>query len=210
MSRRVAILISGRGSNMLAILDAADAQGWDVDFCLVLSNRPKAAGLSVAAERGVPTQVLNHRTFGPQGRDLFDAALADRLAAAGADWVVLAGFMRILGPAFVGRFEGRILNIHPSLLPEFPGLHTHRRVLEAGHAEHGCTVHLVDDSLDGGPILAQARVPVLPTDDEETLAARVLVREHEIYPAVVRAALEGRLNPAPPLQRPQPTPEASP
>ncbi len=208
MTPRVAILISGRGSNMTAILDAAEREGWDAEFCLVLSNRPRAAGLQVAADRGVPTDVVSHRRFPPDQRALFDAAVADRLEAAGADWVVLAGFMRILGPRFTDRFAGRVLNIHPSLLPHFPGLHTHERVLAAGHAEHGCTVHLVDDSLDGGPILGQARVPVLPGDDPDTLAARVLVQEHVLYPAIVKAAIEGRLQPIP-NPRPQAAPEAS-
>ncbi len=194
MTARIAILISGRGSNMTAILDAAREQGWDADFCLVLSNKPGVAGLDAARERGVPTDVLSHRSFGRGGRDRFDAALADRLELAGADWVVLAGFMRILGPNFVGRFAGRILNIHPSLLPKHRGLHTHERALDAGDAVHGCTVHLVDLSLDGGPILGQVEVPVLPDDDADALAARVLKQEHQLYPAVVRAAAEGRLS----------------
>lgn len=193
MTARIAILISGRGSNMTAILDAARDQAWDAEFCLVLSNRPDAGGLETARERGVPTDVISHRAFGRGGRDRFDAAVADRLEQAGADWVVLAGFMRVLGPDLVDRFEGRILNIHPSLLPRHRGLHTHDRVLQAGEAVHGCTVHLVDLSLDGGPILSQVEVPVLPDDDADTLAARVLVEEHRLYPAVVRAAAEGRL-----------------
>ena len=151
MTARVAILISGRGSNMLAILDSAEAEGWDVEFSLVLSNRPGAAGLDLAAARGVPTDVVNHRSFGRGQRHLFDAALAQRVLDSGADWVVLAGFMRILGNEFLRHFEGRVLNIHPSLLPRFPGLDTHRRALEAGEALHGCTVHRVDASLDGGP-----------------------------------------------------------
>ncbi len=187
---RVAVLISGRGSNMLAIVDAARDEGWDVDF-LVLANRKRAPGLAAARERGIATDVLSHRRFEDRGD--FDAALAARVREFGADWVVLAGFMRILGPRFVSRFPGRILNIHPSLLPKYPGLHTHRRVLEAGDAEHGCTIHLVDDTLDGGPVLRQARVPVLPGDDEGSLAARVLVQEHRLFPAAVRDAIEGRI-----------------
>ena len=202
MTSRIAILISGRGSNMTAILDAAAEQRWEAEVCLVLSNKPGVAGLDAARERGVATDVLSHRAFGRGGRDRFDAALADRLEQAGADWVVLAGFMRILGPNFVSRFEGRILNIHPSLLPKHRGLHTHERALEAGDAVHGCTVHLVDLSLDGGPILGQVEVPVLPGDDADALAARVLVEEHRLYPAVVRAAAEGRLSTAFP-PRPQ-------
>ena len=204
MTPRVAILISGRGSNMTAILAAAREQAWDVEFCLVLANRPDAAGIEAARARGVPTEVLDHRSFGRGGRDRFDAALARRLQEAGADWVVLAGFMRILGPAVVEHFGGRILNIHPSLLPRFRGLHTHQRALDAGAAVHGCTVHLVDQSLDGGPILAQARVPVLPGDDADRLAARVLKEEHLLYPEVVRAAAAGRLLAAYP-PRPQST-----
>jgi len=193
MTARIAILLSGRGSNMVAILDAAEQQGWDAEICLVLSNKAAAAGLTLAADRGIPTAVIDHRSFGRGNRHLFDAALAARLTEAGADWVVLAGFMRILGSHFVAPFAGRILNIHPSLLPKYPGLHTHERALEAGDAVHGCTVHLVDDSLDGGPILAQAEVPVRGDDDADSLAGRVLIEEHRLYPAVVRAAIEGRL-----------------
>lgn len=193
MTARVAILISGRGSNMRAILDAADQQGWDVDFCLVLSNKANAGGLKLAADRGIPTDVLDHRTFGRGNRHLFDAALAERLQAVEADWVVLAGFMRILGSNFVGPFAGRILNIHPSLLPKYPGLHTHERAIAAGDTVAGCSVHLVDDSLDGGPVLGQAKVPIIDGDDADSLAARVLIEEHRLYPAVVRAAVEGRL-----------------
>jgi phosphoribosylglycinamide formyltransferase 1 len=202
MTARVAILISGRGSNMAAILRAADEQSWDVDFCLVLSNRPGAGGLELARSRGIATDVLDHRLYGRGGRDRFDAALAARLEQAGAEWVVLAGFMRILGPGLLDPFAGRVLNIHPSLLPSFRGLHTHERALQAGVAMHGCTVHLVDASLDGGPVLAQAEVPVLPGDDADRLAARVLEQEHRLYPAVVRAAAEGRLQAAYP-SRPQ-------
>ncbi len=188
-----AILISGRGSNMSSILDLAEAEGWLDAVKLVLSNRPAAPGLDLAGGRGVATDVLNHRSFGRGNRAAFDAALAERLLAAKVRWVVLAGFMRILGADFVSPFAGRILNIHPSLLPRHPGLHTHQRALDAGDSEHGCTVHLVDDTLDGGPILAQARVPVLPGDDADALAARVLVQEHRLYPAVVRSAVRGSL-----------------
>lgn len=189
-----AILISGRGSNMSSILDLAEQGGWRDAIRLVLSNRPGAAGLELAAARGVATDVLDHRSFGRGNRSAFDAALAERLLDAGVRWVILAGFMRILGAEFVRPFAGRILNIHPSLLPRHPGLHTHQRALDAGDTEHGCTVHLVDDTLDGGPILAQAPVPVLDGDDAERLSARVLVQEHRLYPAVVRSALRGTLS----------------
>ena len=209
MTTRVAILISGRGSNMAAILRAADDQAWDAEFCLVLSNRAGAAGLELARSRGIPTGVLDHRRFGRGGRARFDAALALRLEEAGADWIVLAGFMRVLGPGVLEPFAGRVLNIHPSLLPRFRGLHTHERALEAGVPVHGCTVHLVDQSLDGGPILAQVEVPVLPGDDADRLSARVLVEEHRLYPAVVRAAVEGRLLAAYPPRPQSPTPEHS-
>jgi phosphoribosylglycinamide formyltransferase-1 len=178
---------------MAAILESADREDWDVEFCLVLSNRPAAPGLELAAARGIPTDVLDHRSFGRGGRELFDAALAARLREARADWVVLAGFMRILGANVLEPFAGRILNIHPSLLPKFPGLRTHERAIEAREAVHGCTVHLVDDSLDGGPILDQTVVAVWEDDDADSLAARVLIEEHRLYPAVVRAAVEGRL-----------------
>ena len=201
MTARVAILISGRGSNMAAILTTATEQAWDVDFCLVLSNKASAGGLEVARARGIPTDVLDHRSFGRGGRDRFDAALAHRLQEAKADWVVLAGFMRVLGPGFLDPFAGRVLNIHPSLLPRHRGLHTHQRALDAGDPVHGCTVHLVDASLDGGPILAQVEVPVRPGDDADTLAARVLEQEHQLYPTVVRAAADGRLPEAFPPRR---------
>ncbi len=205
---RAAILISGRGSNMVAILERARDAGWLGAIALVASNRPEAPGLARAAALGVPTDVLDHRPFGRARRAEFDAALADRLQQAGARWVVLAGFMRILGPAFLTPFEGRVLNIHPSLLPAFPGLHTHERALEAGAARHGCTVHLVDTSLDGGPVLAQADVPVLGDDDADSLAARVLEQEHRLYPAVVESAVFGRLHtefpPRPQAAAPEP------
>ncbi|HCP47458.1 MAG TPA: phosphoribosylglycinamide formyltransferase [Deltaproteobacteria bacterium] len=190
---RAAILISGRGSNMAAILDNATAEGWSDQIALVASNRPEAEGLGLATARGVPTAVLDHQPYGTEHRGRFDTDLAELVLAHGATWVVLAGFMRILGPGFLSHFPDRILNIHPSLLPRHPGLHTHRRALEAGDREHGCTVHLVNESLDGGPILAQKAVPILPDDDEDRLAARVLVEEQRLFPQVVRAALEGRL-----------------
>jgi phosphoribosylglycinamide formyltransferase-1 len=188
-----AILISGRGSNMVAILERAKAGGWLDAIAVVASNRPDAAGLARAEASGVPTAVLDHRPYGKERRSDFDADLAALLGARGVRWVVLAGFLRILGPRFLAPFEGRVINIHPSLLPAFPGLHTHERALAAGADRHGCTVHLVDRSLDGGPLLAQAEVPVRPDDDAEALAARVLEQEHRLLPAVVESALFGRL-----------------
>ena len=152
---------------------------------LVASNDPAAAGLAKAAALGVPTAAVDHRAFGGD-RAAFEAALLEPLLAAGPDIICLAGFMRILTPGFIGRFPGRILNIHPSLLPKYPGLHTHARAIAAGDAEAGATVHKVTPELDCGPILGQARVPVLPGDTPETLAARVLVQEHRLYPAVLR------------------------
>ena len=185
--KRIAILISGRGSNMQAVLDA----GLPARFC-VISNDPSAAGLVIARDRGIETAVVNHRDFAERGA--FDEALAGRILDFAADWVVLAGFMRILTKAFVLRFSGRIVNIHPSLLPAFPGTDTHRRALAEGVKLHGCTVHLVTPELDGGPILAQAAVPILPGDDEAALAARVLEQEHRIYPAAIRWLLEGKVH----------------
>ena len=157
----------------------------------VISNRPGAKGLEWAAAQGIPTRVVDHKAF--PTREAFDAALGEAVAAARPDLVILAGFMRILTPEFIARFPRRILNIHPSLLPSFPGLHTHRRALEAGVKVHGCTVHVVTPSLDGGPIVAQAAVPVLPGDTEEGLADRVLHAEHRIYPQAVRWFLEERV-----------------
>jgi phosphoribosylglycinamide formyltransferase-1 len=158
----------------------------------VLSNRPGAAGLAFAAERGIATQTVDHRGF--ETRDAFDDARAAAIDAHRPDLVLLAGFMRVLGEAFVRRYDGRLLNIHPSLLPAFPGLHTHRRALEAGCKLAGATVHVVTPALDHGPIVAQVVVPVQPGDDEETLAARVLEREHVLYPLAVRWWVEGRLD----------------
>ena len=185
--KSVVILISGRGSNMQAIVEA----GLPVRVAAVISNRADAAGLDWAAKRGIATQTVDHRAF--SGRDAFDAALAEAIEAHHPDLVVLAGFMRILGEAFVTRFAGRMLNIHPSLLPSFPGLHTHRRAIEEGVKVHGTTVHFVTPALDHGPIVIQAAVPVLPGDDEDTLAARVLEAEHRIYAQAVRWFAEDRL-----------------
>lgn len=180
------ILISGRGSNMQALIDAR-LPGACVG---VISNRPDAAGLAWAAERGVPTAVIDHKAF--PSRDAFDAALAAEIEARGAELVLLAGFMRVLTEPFVRRFEGRLVNIHPSLLPSFPGLHTHEAALQTGVRVHGCTVHFVTPSLDCGPIIVQAAVPVLPGDDADGLAARVLRQEHLVYPQAARGILAGR------------------
>lgn len=187
--KRVAILISGGGSNMIALTDSM-AGDHPARAVLVLSNDPGAAGLRKAAERGIPTAAVDHRPFG-KDRASFEAELLKPLLAAKADIVCLAGFMRVLTPGFVTRFAGRMLNIHPSLLPKYPGLHTHQRALDAGDREAGCTVHEVTPVLDDGPILGQARVPVLAHDTAETLAARVLVEEHRLYPAVLRRFAAG-------------------
>jgi phosphoribosylglycinamide formyltransferase-1 len=190
---RVAILISGGGSNMLALLRdmAEDRAAVPV---LVASNNPAAPGLGRAAALGVPTAAVDHRAFGGD-RAAFEAALLTPLLAALPDIVCLAGFMRVLTPVFVDRFRGRMLNIHPSLLPLYPGLHTHARALAAGDAEAGCTVHEVTSVLDTGPILGQARVPVLPGDSEAALGARVLAMEHRLYPAVLRRFVRGDRTP---------------
>ena len=184
---RIVILSSGRGSNMQAIVESCAREQWPATIAAVISNRPDAAGLAIAAAHGIATAVVDHRGFA--SRDAFDAALADVIESHAPQWIVLAGFMRILGDAFVERFAGRMLNIHPSLLPQFPGLHTHRRAIAAGHAEAGATVHFVTAALDHGPIVAQARVPVLPGDDEHTLSARVLAAEHALYPRALRGLL---------------------
>lgn len=189
--KRIVILISGRGSNMEAIVEACAAQSWPARIAAVISNRADAAGLDYAAARGIATAVVEHRTYAD--REGFDAALAQAIDARAPDVVVLAGFMRILTAGFVQRYAGRLLNIHPSLLPAFTGLHTHRRAIEAGCKLAGATVHYVTAELDHGPIVAQAAVPVLPDDTEQTLAARVLASEHRLYPMAVRWAVEGAL-----------------
>jgi len=189
VSRRVAILISGGGSNMVALVQSMTGDH-PARPCLVLSNDPSAKGLERAAALGIPTAAIDHRPFG-KDRAAFEAALLPALEAAEPDIIALAGFMRVLSAGFVNRFAGRMLNIHPSLLPKYPGLHTHARALEAGDAEAGCTVHEVTPVLDDGPILGQARVPVLPGDTVDTLAARVLVQEHRLYPAVLRRFAAG-------------------
>ncbi len=189
MSLRVAILISGGGSNMVKLVESMTGDH-PARPVLVLSNDPEAGGLARAAALGVPVAAVDHRPFGTD-RAAFEAALSAPLAAAAPDLICLAGFMRILTPGFTRAWAGRMLNIHPSLLPKYKGLHTHARALEAGDTEVGCTVHEVTADLDDGPILGQARVPVLPGDTPDTLAARVLVEEHRLYPAVLRRVAEG-------------------
>jgi phosphoribosylglycinamide formyltransferase 1 len=189
--KRIVILISGRGSNMHSIVEACEHEGWPAQIAAVISNRPDAAGLAVAQAHGIATAVVDHKTF--TTRDAFDAALAQAIDGHAPDLIVLAGFMRILGPDCVRRYEGRMLNIHPSLLPAFPGLQTHRRAIEAGCKLAGATVHFVTTRLDHGPIVLQAAVPVLPGDDEHTLSERVLAKEHVIYPRAVRWFVEGQL-----------------
>ncbi|QYZ70712.1 phosphoribosylglycinamide formyltransferase [Neotabrizicola shimadae] len=190
---RVAILISGGGSNMVKLVESMSADH-PAKPVLVLSNDPAAAGLDRARALGVPVASVDHRPFG-KDRAMFETALLAPLLAAQPDVVCLAGFMRVLTPGFVARFAGRMLNIHPSLLPKYPGLHTHQRALDAGDAEAGCTVHEVTADLDAGPILGQARVPVLPGDTADTLSARVLGMEHRLYPAVLRRFAEGDRTP---------------
>jgi len=185
--KNIVVLISGRGSNFGALLNA------DIParFAAVISNRPGALGLQLAGERGIPAIALDHKSF--SDRESFDAALAAEIDKYSPDLVVLAGFMRVLTPGFVNRYRGRLINIHPSLLPVFPGLHTHERAIEAGVKIHGCTVHFVTPDLDHGPIVVQAAVPVLNEDTPDTLADRVLVQEHRVYPLAVRWFVEGRL-----------------
>lgn len=190
MSKRVAILISGGGSNMAALIDSMTGDH-PARPCLVVSNVPMAGGLSKARQRGVPTAVVDHRPFRGD-RPAFETALTRVIETQSPDILCLSGFMRILTGAFVDRWRGRILNIHPSLLPKYPGLRTHARALAAGDAEAGCTVHEVSADLDSGPILGQARVPVRPDDTPESLAARVLHQEHLLYPAVLRRFARGQ------------------
>ena len=184
----IVILISGGGSNMAAIVRAAQRGGWGVKVAAVISNRADAGGLAFAQAQGIATQVVDHKAFA--SRDAFDTVLADVIDRYQPAQVVLAGFMRILTPAFVQRFDGRLINIHPSLLPAFPGLNTHQRAIDAGCQFAGATVHRVTNELDHGPILAQAVVPVLAGDTADALAARVLSQEHVIYPAVILSLLQ--------------------
>lgn len=189
--KSIVILISGRGSNMQAIVRAAQAEQWPAKITAVISNRPQASGLHFATRAGIPAVVVDHQAYAD--RDAFDAALARCIDQYAPDLVVLAGFMRILTRDFVERYRGRMLNIHPSLLPSFPGLSTHQQALTAGVKVHGATVHFVTPDLDHGPIVAQAAVPVHDADTEATLAARVLEQEHDLYPRAVRCFIEGRL-----------------
>ncbi len=188
----IVILISGRGSNMEAIVRASQSEAWPARIAAVISNRPGAAGLDFARDHGIPTATLDHKNF--PNRDAFDAELVQLIDSFKPDLVVLAGFMRILTGDFVRHYEGRLLNIHPSLLPLFPGLATHEQALEAGVKEHGATVHFVTEALDHGPLVIQASVPVLPDDTAETLAKRVLKQEHIIYPRAVRWFIDNRLS----------------
>ena len=190
-TKRLAILISGRGSNMQAFIDACNSGVLDAEVALVLSNNPEAGGLARAAEAGIPTACIDHRNY--DSRETFDAAMVAELSRHDPDLVILAGFMRILTPVFIEPFAGKLLNIHPSLLPKYPGLNTHQRALDAGDSEAGVTVHFVTPELDGGPPIIQARVPVETGDTAATLAARVIVQEHVIYPIAAGWLLQGRL-----------------
>ncbi len=188
---RVVVLISGRGSNLQAIIDDAGDPDCPFELCAVISNRPGAAGLDCARRANIATRVVDHKSHA--SRESFDAALAETIDAYQPVLVVLAGFMRILTPEFVNRYDGRLINIHPSVLPQYPGLDTHQRAIANGAREHGASVHFVTVALDGGPLIVQARVPILPDDDADTLAARVLETEHRILPRVIRWFAEGRL-----------------
>ncbi len=187
--RRVAVQISGRGSNLQALIEAAADPDYPAEIVLVISDNEEAQGLARAEEAGIARVFVRHGGRG--GRAAFEAELEAKLRDAGTDLICNAGFMRILSPDFVARWEGRLLNIHPSLLPSFPGLDTHRRALEAGVKLHGCSVHFVDAGIDSGPIIGQAAVPVLPGDDEESLAARVLTAEHRLYPRCLALVCRG-------------------
>ena len=195
--KRVAVLISGRGSNMMALVEAAKAVDYPAEISLVVSNRPDAGGLGRARAAGVATAVVDHTAFG-EDREAFEHALDTQLRAHRIELLCLAGFMRLLTPWFVARWSGRLLNLHPALLPRFKGLDTHRRALAAGVTRHGATVHFVVPEMDSGPIVTQAEVPVFADDTEETLAARVLDAEHRIYPQALRALAEGRVSPTTP------------
>ena len=190
--KNIVILISGRGSNMEAIVRTFKQEKWDARLSAVISNRDDAAGLGFAGKAGIPTRVVSHKEY--PDRESYDAVLQKTIDEYQPDLVVLAGFMRILTTGFVEHYTGRIINIHPSLLPSFRGLHTHRQAIDAGVRVHGATVHFVTPELDGGPIIAQAIVPVFPGDDEDALAGRVLEQEHRIYPRVVRLIVEDRIS----------------
>jgi phosphoribosylglycinamide formyltransferase-1 len=190
--KNIVILISGRGSNMEAVVRAAQAEQWPARIAAVISNKADAKGLEFAAAHGIATAVVANKDYASRAE--FDAALQKVIDGFAPDLVVLAGFMRILTPAFVEHYAGRMLNIHPSLLPLFPGLHTHQQALDAGEKVHGATVHFVTAELDHGPVVAKAQVDVLPGDTEETLSARVLVQEHKLYPYAIRLFVEDRLS----------------
>jgi phosphoribosylglycinamide formyltransferase-1 len=190
MKKRVAILISGRGSNMRALIEAAKAKNYPAEIVLVISNVADAGGLEFAKQHGISTQVIEHNKF--PSREIFDNAMDVALKTANTELVALAGFMRLLSPRFVDSWRGKMINIHPSLLPAYKGLHTHKRAIEAGEQFAGCTVHFVTPELDDGPTILQARVPVLTGDTEAALAARVLEQEHKIYPEALRLVAEGK------------------
>jgi formyltetrahydrofolate-dependent phosphoribosylglycinamide formyltransferase len=194
--KRVVILISGRGSNMAALIEAAKAADYPAEIVGVFSNKPEAAGLAVAASNGIPTAALSHRDY--PTREAFDAAMEAEILRWQPDIVCLAGFMRILSSGFTERWAGKLINIHPSLLPLHRGLHTHARALEAGDTEHGCTVHFVTPGLDEGPTIAQARVPVLPGDTPDSLSARVIIEEHRLYPRALAMVARGEASHARP------------
>ncbi len=187
---KLAVLISGRGSNLKAILNACADPNYPAEVVLVISNKPKAAGLDHARKAGVTEAIIDHRDF--ETREEFDAALSERLRAANVDYVCLAGFMRMLTPGFVDEWRGRLINIHPSLLPAFRGLHVQERTLDAGVKITGCTVHFVSAEVDAGAIIGQAAVPVLPGDTVDTLSARILEQEHRLYPASLRLIIDGK------------------
>jgi phosphoribosylglycinamide formyltransferase-1 len=188
---KTAVLISGRGSNLQALIDAQAEPGWPAEIVLVISNEPGAKGLDRAEAAGIAAAVINHRDF--DGREPFDQAMTEAIEASGASFVCLAGFMRLLSDGFIDHWHDRLVNIHPSLLPAYKGLDVQQRVVDAGETEAGCTVHFVRPEMDTGPIILQARVPVLPDDDADTLAARILLLEHVIYPQALRLIAEGRV-----------------
>ena len=188
---KTAVLISGRGSNLQALIDAQAEPGWPAEIVLVISNEPGAKGLDRAEAAGIAAAVINHRDF--DGREPFDRAMTEAIETSGAAFVCLAGFMRLLSDGFIDHWHDRLVNIHPSLLPAYKGLDVQQRVVDAGETEAGCTVHFVRPEMDTGPIILQARVPVLPDDDADTLAARILLQEHVIYPKALRLIAEGRV-----------------
>ncbi|AGC44420.1 phosphoribosylglycinamide formyltransferase [Myxococcus stipitatus DSM 14675] len=189
---RLGVLVSGSGSNLQALLDACAREDFPAEVACVVSNVPTAYALERARAAGVATVVVDHKAHASKAE--FEAAILDALRSAGVEWVCLAGFMRLLSADFLGRFAGRVLNIHPSLLPSFPGLHAQRQALERGVKVTGCTVHFVDAGTDTGPIIGQAAVPVLPDDDEKSLGARILAEEHRLYPLAVRLAVTGQVS----------------